>query len=44
MHRLVPWSAGCIINTSESKFSVHTGVIPGDGHEDSATHRLGNTL
>src|SRR5262249_35676022 len=21
----MPWSAGCIINTSESKFSVHTG-------------------
>src|SRR5262245_8445564 len=22
----MPWSAGCIINTSESKFSVHTGL------------------
>jgi hypothetical protein len=22
----MPWSAGCIINTSESKFSVHTGA------------------
>src|SRR5262245_39250623 len=22
----MPWSAGCIINTSESKFSVHTRI------------------